>query len=49
MRILDTREQLLWTKVVPLVKVLWQHHGAEEATWELEVSIREKYLELFAV
>ena len=24
----------LWNKKVPLVKVFWQHHSREEATWE---------------
>ena len=24
----------LQNKQVPLIKVLWQHHGREEATWE---------------
>ena len=32
-------KQLL-NKQVPLVKVLWQHHGREEATWELEATMR---------
>ena len=30
----------LRNKQVPLVKVLWQYHGREEATWELEATIR---------
>ena len=25
------------------MKVLWQHHEVEEATWEPELEIREKY------
>ena len=33
----------LWNKQVPLVKVLWQHHGKEEATWELEATMRAQY------
>ena len=32
--ILDREVKRLWNKQVPLVKVLWQHHGREEATWE---------------
>ena len=40
-QILDQKEQVLQTKMIPLVKVLWQHHGVEEATWELESTIRE--------
>lgn len=30
--IVDRREQILRTKVVPLVKVIWQNHDVEEAT-----------------
>ncbi|KAL6312876.1 hypothetical protein AAG906_022637 [Vitis piasezkii] len=33
--ILDNKE-VLRTKTIPLVKVLWDHHGVEETTWELE-------------
>ena len=29
------------------MKVLWQHHGREEATWELEATMRAEYLQLF--
>ena len=32
--ILDSRNQVLQHKTVRLVKVLWQHRGVEEATWE---------------
>ena len=32
---------------VPLVKVLWQHHGMEEATWEPELTMRVQYPQLF--
>lgn len=32
MKILDKKEQVLRNKIIPLVKVLWQHHGMEEAT-----------------
>ena len=31
-RILDTKEKVLRNKIIRLVKVLWQHHGVEEAT-----------------
>ena len=37
----------LWNKQVPLVKVLWQHHGMEEATWEPEATMRAQYPQLF--
>ena len=32
--IMDSRDQVLRSKTVRLVKVLWQHRGVEEATWE---------------
>ena len=31
-----------------LVKVLWQHHGREEATWELEATMMAQYPKLFS-
>ena len=34
--IFDSRDQVLWYKTLRLVKVLWQHRGVEEATWEHE-------------
>ena len=34
--ILDREIRQLRNKQVPLVKVLWQHYGMEEATWEPE-------------
>ena len=37
----------LRNKQVPLVKLLWQYHGREEATWELEATMRAQYLQLF--
>ncbi|XP_028080805.1 uncharacterized protein LOC114282360 [Camellia sinensis] len=48
LQILLTREKVLRGKTIPLVKVLWRHHGVEEATWEREVEIREKYTDLFS-
>ena len=46
-RIMDSREQVLRHKTVRLVKVLWQHRGVEEATWEHEDTIRTIYPFLF--
>ena len=46
-RIMDSREQVLRGKYVRLVKVLWQHRGMEEATWEREDTIRTNYHFLF--
>ena len=46
-RIMDNREQVLRGKTVRLVKVLWQHRGVEEATWECEDTVRANYPSLF--
>ncbi|GAV82008.1 Chromo domain-containing protein [Cephalotus follicularis] len=46
-KILDHKEQILRTKTIPLVKVLWKNHGVEEATWELEKTMRQEYPYLF--
>ena len=45
--ILDVQERVLRNKVIPLVKMLWEHHGVEEATWELEANVKKKYPKLF--
>ncbi|XP_042023132.1 uncharacterized protein LOC121770471 [Salvia splendens] len=45
--ILDRKVQQLRNKSIPSVKVLWEHHGQEEATWELEDKMKERYPELF--
>ena len=47
MRIMDSREQVLHGKTVRLVKVLWQHRGVEEATWEREDTMHANYPFLF--
>ena len=46
-RILDTRVKELRNSRIPLVKVLWSNHGVEEATWEKEIDMRERYPNLF--
>ena len=46
-RIMDSRDQVLRRKTVRLVKVLWQHRGVEEATWEHEDTMRATYPFLF--
>ena len=33
--IMDSRDQVLRYKTVRLVRVLWQHRGVEESTWEV--------------
>ena len=47
MQIMDSREQVLRGKTVRLVKVLWQHRGVEEATWEREDTVSANYPFLF--
>ena len=46
-RIMDSQDQVLQHKTVRLVKVLWQHQGVKEATWEHEDTIRTNYPFLF--
>ena len=46
-KILDRKEQVLRCKSIFLVKVLWRHHGMDEATWEVEDAIKTKYKHLF--
>ena len=46
-QILDRKDQILRTKVIPLVKVLWRSHSVEEATWETEEFMRRDYPYLF--
>ena len=37
----------LRNKRIPLVKVLWRNHKTEEATWEIEETMRQQYPQLF--
>ena len=48
MQIVDRKEQVLRSKVIPLVKVLWKNHEREAATWEPEVQMRRQYSQLFS-
>ena len=45
--ILDRCDQVLRRKTARLVKVLWQHYGVEESTWEREDTMRATYPFLF--
>ena len=47
-QILDKKEQVLRNKTIPLIKVLWRHHGAEEATWEPKYQMKKSYPILFS-
>ena len=45
-QIIDTKEHVLRTRTIHWVKVQWEHHSPEEATWELRDQVKEKYPEL---
>ena len=45
--IMDSRDQVLRRKTVRLVRVLWQHRGVKESTWEYEDTMRATYPFLF--
>ena len=47
MCIIDSQYQVLQRKTVRLVRVLWQHRGVEESTWEHEDTMRATYPFLF--
>ena len=47
-QILDRKEQVLRSKVILLVKVLWKNHEREATTWEPEAQIRRQYPQLFS-
>src|SRR5262249_39569593 len=46
-RITDTKEKILRTKVIKYVRAQWTNQTEHEATWELEEEMRTKYPELF--
>ncbi|KAL5560102.1 hypothetical protein UlMin_036313 [Ulmus minor] len=48
LQILGWKLKVLRKREIPLVKVLWQHHGIEDSTWELESKILERYPHLFS-
>ena len=45
--IMDSRDQVLQRKTVRLVRVLWQHRGVEESTWERDDTMQATYPFLF--
>ncbi|XP_058185831.1 uncharacterized protein LOC131303057 [Rhododendron vialii] len=47
--ILDSCDQVLRGKTIPLVRVLWSNQGKEESMWERENEVREKYPHIFPV
>ena len=46
-QILSREIKQLRSKQIPLIKVQWQNQHREEATWEREDDMREKYPYLF--
>ena len=46
-QIVDRKEQVLRSKVISLVKVLWKNHEREVATWEPEAQMRLQCPQLF--
>ena len=49
LRFLDRVVKRLRKKNVPLVKVLWRNQKVEEATWETEADIKQKYPHLWSL
>ena len=47
MRIMDSLDQVFQSKIVRLVKILWQHREVEEVTWEREDTMHANYPFLF--
>jgi len=45
--ILDGKVNLLRNKAIEKVKVQWTHYNPEDATWELEDTMREAYPHIF--
>jgi hypothetical protein len=41
-KIVDKKEQMLRTKTIPIVKVLWRNLGVEKASWEAEHDMRSR-------
>ena len=46
-KIVDKKDQVLHTKTIPIVKVLWHNHGVEKASWEAEHDMQNRYSQLF--
>ena len=45
--ILDFSDRIMRNRTIKYVKVLWTNQSEQEATWELEAQMREKYPDLF--
>jgi len=47
-QIIDRKDQVLRSRNISLVKVLWSNHTVQEATCEKEEDMKEKYPYLFS-
>jgi hypothetical protein len=47
-QILETADRVTRRNTIRMCKVRWNHHSEEEATWEREDDLMDKYPELFA-
>ena len=45
--IVDQEERVLRNRTISFVKVVWQYHGGDSATWEHEDLMRNSYPHLF--
>ena len=45
--IVDRQIRQFRTKEIPMVKILWSNHIAQDCTWETEALMREAYPYLF--
>ena len=45
--IVDREERVLRNQTIPFMKVVWQYHGGDSATWEHEDLMRSSYPHLF--
>jgi hypothetical protein len=41
-KIVDKTDQVLCTKTIPIIKVLWHNHGVEEASREVEHDMQSR-------
>jgi hypothetical protein len=46
-KFVNKKEQVLHTKMITIVTVLWCNHGVEEASWEAKHDMRSRYPHLF--
>ena len=44
---MDRKKQVLRTKMIPIVNVLWHNQGVEKALWEATHDMQNHYPHLF--